>query len=215
MVPAALFLSPELSACDPREAVSPYGRPSARGSDFFGPHALQSTVGDRVFARALGGRPAQVLGDPDVPHTVTYIDDFGKALVNLGEREDALGGVWHVPNAGTVTMRRFVELVFAEVGRPPRLRAAPSWGLVLAGLFNPTLRAVREQLYQSERACWSTTASLNGQTPRILSDFSSCPRAEPDERDERRRARSCRWKRRTSSKLDRASIPDRRRRRTR
>lgn len=162
MVPAALFLSPELSACDPREAVSPYGRPSARGSDFFGPHALQSTVGDRVFARALGGRPAHVLGDPDVPHTVTYIDDFGKALVNLGEREDALGGVWHVPNAGTVTMRRFVELVFAEVGRPPRLRAAPSWGLVLAGLFNPTLRAVREQLYQSERACWSTAASLNG-----------------------------------------------------
>lgn len=122
-----------------------------RGSDFFGPHAHQSTVGDRVFARALSGRPAQVLGDPEVPHTVTYIDDFGKALVTLGEREDALGGVWHVPNAETVTMRRFVELVFAEVGSPARLRAAPSWGLVLAGLFNPTLRAVREQLYQSER----------------------------------------------------------------
>jgi nucleoside-diphosphate-sugar epimerase len=122
-----------------------------RGSDFFGPHAHQSTVGDRVFAHALAGKPAQLLGDLDVPHTVTYIDDFGKALVTLGEREDALGGVWHVPNAETVTMRRFVELVFAEVGRPPRLRAAPSWGLVLAGLFNPTLRAVREQLYQSER----------------------------------------------------------------
>lgn len=50
-----------------------------------------------------------------------------------------------------MTMRRFVELVFAEVGHPPRPRAAPSWGLALAGLFNPTLRAVREQLYQSER----------------------------------------------------------------
>ena len=122
-----------------------------RGSDFFGPHALQSTVGDRVFARALAGRPAQVLGEPDVPHTVTYIEDFAKALVTLGERDDALGGVWHVPSPETVTMRRFVELVFAEVGRPPRLRSASSWSLVLAGLFNPTLRAVREQLYQSER----------------------------------------------------------------
>jgi nucleoside-diphosphate-sugar epimerase len=122
-----------------------------RGSDFFGPHAHESAVGDRVFRRALAGKPAQVLGDPDAPHTVTYIDDFAQALVTLGERDEALGGVWHVPNDQTVTMRRFVEVVFAEVGRPPRLQAAPRWGLALAGLFNPTLRAVREQLHQSER----------------------------------------------------------------
>jgi nucleoside-diphosphate-sugar epimerase len=121
-----------------------------RGSDFFGPHAHQSTVGDRVFGRAMAGKPAQVLGDPDAPHTVTYIEDFARALVTLGEREEALGKVWHVPNAETVTTRQFVEMVFAELGRPPRLRAAPRWGLVLAGLFNPTVRAVREQLYQSE-----------------------------------------------------------------
>jgi nucleoside-diphosphate-sugar epimerase len=122
-----------------------------RGSDFYGPHAHQSTVGDRVFARAVADKPAQVLGDPDAPHTVTYLEDFAHALVTLGEREEALGQVWHVPNAETVTTRQFVEMVFAELGRPPRLRAAPRWGLVLAGLFNPTVRAVREQLYQSER----------------------------------------------------------------
>lgn len=122
-----------------------------RGSDFFGPHAHQSTVGDRVYARAVADKPAQVLGDPDAPHTVTYLEDFAGALVTLGEREEALGNVWHVPNAETVTTRLFVEMVFAELGRPPRLRAAPRWGLVLAGLFNPTVRAVREQLYQSER----------------------------------------------------------------
>jgi nucleoside-diphosphate-sugar epimerase len=104
-----------------------------------------------VFARAVADKPAQVLGDPDAPHTVTYLEDFAHALVTLGEREEALGQVWHVPNAETVTTRRFVEMVFAELGRPPRLRAAPRWGLVLAGLFNPTVRAVREQLYQSER----------------------------------------------------------------
>lgn len=122
-----------------------------RGSDFFGPHAHQSTVGDRVFARALAGKPAQVLGNPDVPHTVTFIEDFARALVTLGEQEDALGGVWHVPNDESVNMRRFVEMVFAEVGQAPRLRAAPRWGLALAAMFNPMLRAVREQLYQSER----------------------------------------------------------------
>jgi nucleoside-diphosphate-sugar epimerase len=69
-----------------------------RGSDFFGPHAHLSTVGDRVFARASAGEAAQVLGNPDVPHTVTYIEDFARALVTLGEREEALGQVWLVPN---------------------------------------------------------------------------------------------------------------------
>ena len=59
--------------------------------------------------------------------------------------------MWHVPNAETVTMRQFVQLVFEAAGHPPRLRAAPGWGIVLAALFNPTLRAVKEQLYQSER----------------------------------------------------------------
>jgi nucleoside-diphosphate-sugar epimerase len=122
-----------------------------RGSDFFGPHAHLSTVGDRVFARAIAGKPAQVLGNPDAPHTVTHIDDFGRALVTLGERDEALGQVWHVPNAETVTMRRFVQTAFEAAGRSPRLRAAPRWGIAMAALFDPTLRVVREQLYQSER----------------------------------------------------------------
>jgi NAD dependent epimerase/dehydratase family len=71
-----------------------------RGSDFFGPHAHQSTVGDRVFARSIADKPAQVLGNPDVPHTVTYIEDFARALVTLGEREEAMG------ECGTSPMRR-------------------------------------------------------------------------------------------------------------
>jgi nucleoside-diphosphate-sugar epimerase len=122
-----------------------------RGSDFFGPSARQSSVGERVFANALRGKPAQVLGNPDLPHTVTYIDDFARALVTLGEREEALGEVWHVPNDQTVTIRRFVEIVFAALGAEPRLRATPRSVLTLAGLFSPTIRALREQRYQTER----------------------------------------------------------------
>jgi nucleoside-diphosphate-sugar epimerase len=134
-----------------------------RGSDFFGTHARQSTVGDQVFDRALAGKPARVLGDPDLPHTVTYIEDFARALVTLGSREEALGGIWHVPNDQTRTLRRFVEMVFEEVGRPARLQKAPAWGLALAGLFNPTIRAVREQLFQVERP-WVVDSSKFEQT---------------------------------------------------
>lgn len=121
-----------------------------RGSDFFGPHALSSTVGERVFGRLLQGKPAQVLGNPDVPHTVTFLDDFARALITLGSREESLGEVWHVPSAQTVPLRRFVELIAEQSGGPSKVQPTPSWMLALIGLFKPDVRAVREVLYQSE-----------------------------------------------------------------
>jgi nucleoside-diphosphate-sugar epimerase len=122
-----------------------------RASDFFGPHVLVSAMGERVFPAALSGRPAQVLPDPDTPHTYTFVDDFAAALVVLGERDAALGDVWHVPSAETLTTRRFVELVFEQAGRSPRLRVAPKLAITALGLVNPTMRAVKERLYQTER----------------------------------------------------------------
>jgi nucleoside-diphosphate-sugar epimerase len=121
-----------------------------RGSDFFGPHVMTSTVGEQVFARLASGRRAQVLGNPDLPHTVTFIDDFARALMILGSREEALGEVWHVPSAETVTLRRFVEMIGEQMGHPAKLSVAPPWTLAVIGLFNPDLGAVREILYQSQ-----------------------------------------------------------------
>src|SRR4051812_14579641 len=40
----------------------------ARGSDYIGPGS-QSQFAERVVPKLLAGRSAQVLGDPDVPHT--------------------------------------------------------------------------------------------------------------------------------------------------
>src|ERR1700693_6320399 len=74
-----------------------------RASDFYGPFARQSKSGDLIFGRALAGNPAQVVGDPDEPHTYSFIDDFAAGLVTLAQREEALGQVWHTPNAETVT----------------------------------------------------------------------------------------------------------------
>lgn len=122
-----------------------------RASDFFGPDVLVSQVGERMFGAAVAGKPASVLGNPDMPHTYTFIDDFAKALVALGEHEQALGEVWHVPNAETVSTRAFVERLFAELGAEPRMRVMPSAVLALLALTSPTLRAVREVVYQLEQ----------------------------------------------------------------
>ena len=88
-----------------------------RGSDFFGPYVLGSAIGERVFYPPLAGKAASVTGNVDIPHTITYVEDFGKALVILGEREEALGQTWHVPNdQPTITQRQFAKLIFDEIG---------------------------------------------------------------------------------------------------
>jgi nucleoside-diphosphate-sugar epimerase len=123
-----------------------------RGSDFFGPHATANAVmGRRVFAAALAGKTAQLIGNPDALHTWTYLDDFGKALVTLGQREEALGRAWHVPSAPALTARQFVEKVYRAAGTRPRLLAAGRGLLSVLGLFDRQAKELPELLYQFER----------------------------------------------------------------
>ena len=122
-----------------------------RASDFYGPDARQSKAGDAIFARALAGKAAQVLGDPDAPHTVTFIGDFAAGLVTLSEQEEALGEVWHIPNAETETTRGFVEMVFQQLKLPPRLQRVPGLAIDAMAIVLPPMRGVKETLYQSTR----------------------------------------------------------------
>lgn len=121
-----------------------------RAADFFGPRVRVSALGERVFPAALAGKPVQLVGNPDLPHTYSYMPDVGKALVVLGEQEEALGQVWHLPNPATVTTRQLLEMVGEEIGKPVRIRTAPRLLLRLLGLFNAALGEVDEMVYQFE-----------------------------------------------------------------
>jgi nucleoside-diphosphate-sugar epimerase len=121
-----------------------------RASDSFGPRVLVSAAGGQVFGRAVEGKSAQLAGDPDQPHTYTYVPDIGKGLVILGEREEALGQAWHLPSPETLTTREFVEMIFEEVGKPARVQVAPKILLRAIGLFNPGIRETIEMLYEFE-----------------------------------------------------------------
>lgn len=122
----------------------------ARASDFFGPRVLLSGMGDRVFPAALSGKAAQVLGNPSLPHSYSYMPDIGKALVILGERDEALGQAWHIPNPKTVTTRQVIEMIYAELRQPAKIQVPPKLILRLIALFNGNLREVLEMLYQFE-----------------------------------------------------------------
>ena len=89
-----------------------------RASDFYGPWGRQSTAGERLFVPALRGKATQVLGDPDLPHTFTYLGDFARGLATLGTHDEAFGQVWHVPSAETLTTREFIDLVYVVCRQP-------------------------------------------------------------------------------------------------
>jgi nucleoside-diphosphate-sugar epimerase len=123
-----------------------------RGSDFFGPWAVDSGFGSRVFYPALAGKAASFGGKLDLPHTATYIGDFGKALVLLGERDEALGQAWHVPSdRPQITQRQFAELLYRETGHPVQASGVTRWMMALAGLFIPGARETVEMMYEFEK----------------------------------------------------------------
>ena len=123
-----------------------------RGSDFFGPWVTDSAFGDRLFYPALAGKAASFAGKLDLPHTATYIADFGRALVLLGEREEALGQAWHVPgDQPRITQRQFAELVYREVGQPLKVNTVSKPMMALAGLFIPGARETVEMMYEFDK----------------------------------------------------------------
>jgi nucleoside-diphosphate-sugar epimerase len=122
-----------------------------RASDYFGPRGgAQSNLGDRVVPAALSGSTASVLGDPDQPHTYTYIPDIGAGLAVLGEHPDAPGEVWHLPNdPDTRTTRQLVDIVYRQAGQSrARLRMVSPLLIRLLSVTNPTLRELLEMQYQ-------------------------------------------------------------------
>ena len=58
-----------------------------RASDFYGPETLNAVFGEMFFKPALTGKTANLLGDIDLPHTFSYIKDFAKGLVTLGNND--------------------------------------------------------------------------------------------------------------------------------
>jgi nucleoside-diphosphate-sugar epimerase len=119
-----------------------------RGSDFFGPGVTDSVVGETVFGSLVKGKAANVMGNIDLPHTYTFIDDFGQALVELGQHDEALGRVWHVPNAAPVTTRQFVAMAAAALGTQPRMMVAGRLMMRVLGLFIPEVREMIELEYE-------------------------------------------------------------------
>jgi nucleoside-diphosphate-sugar epimerase len=121
-----------------------------RASDFFGAGATESTLGERAFGNALAGKRADFIGDPDVPHTYSYVPDIAAGLATLGTDERAVGQVWQLPGPQTVTTRALLDLVAGEVGHPVGIRRVPKLVVRALGLASPLMRELAEMSYEFE-----------------------------------------------------------------
>ena len=122
-----------------------------RASDFFGASVTETTLGERVFANAVAGRRADFIGNPDLPHTYSYVPDIATGLATLGTDPRAVGEVWHLPGPETATTRSVLDLIAGEVGHPVAIRSVSKVALRALGLFNPKLRELVEMSYEFEQ----------------------------------------------------------------
>ncbi|MBT2470058.1 NAD-dependent epimerase/dehydratase family protein [Streptomyces sp. ISL-66] len=124
-----------------------------RASDFFGPGVTEGGhLAARVVPRVLRGKLVSTLGDPDAPHSWTYLPDVARALVEVTGEERAWGRAWHVPTAPALSVREMVDRLAAESGTGPvAVRRLSPAVLGVASLFSPLIRELKEIRYQFER----------------------------------------------------------------
>lgn len=121
-----------------------------RASDFIGARA-NSLLGDRVVPRVLKGSRCTVIGDPDVAHSWTFVDDVATLLVAAALDESSWGRAWHVPTNPARSSRQAIDDLAdaAGVAHVP-VSSVPRFLLRAAGLFSPVLRELPKTLYQFE-----------------------------------------------------------------
>ena len=112
-----------------------------QAADFYGPGVRAALVNETLVRRAMDGKSVTWPGKLDVLHSLMFVDDLARGLIVLGEREEALGQVWHLPHAPALTPRQFLHLLFEEAGHfSPHLRTLSRWAVRAAGVVNPTAR---------------------------------------------------------------------------
>ncbi|MEV8535459.1 NAD-dependent epimerase/dehydratase family protein [Streptomyces sp. NPDC051211] len=124
-----------------------------RASDYFGPGVTDGGhLAARVIPRLLRGKPVSTLGDPDAPHSWSYLPDVARALVEVAGEERAWGRAWHVPTERARSTRDMVGLLAARSGTGPvAVRGLPPAVLAVASVFSPLLRELKEIRYQFDR----------------------------------------------------------------
>jgi nucleoside-diphosphate-sugar epimerase len=120
-----------------------------RFPDYYGPNVTNNLM-KPIFMAALSGTKASWIGNLDVQHDFVYIEDAAAACIMLGETASSYGEVWHVPGAGPITGREFIDMAFKAAGKKPNIGVLGEHMIREAGQMNPEIRELIELLYEFE-----------------------------------------------------------------
>ncbi|GAB3550024.1 NAD-dependent epimerase/dehydratase family protein [Arthrobacter tumbae] len=120
-------------------------------SDFYGPRVRAAHAGERIVPRLLAGKTIRPLGNPDLPHSFTYVPDLAAAMIAAAARKELWNSVLHAPTTAAPTFRGIAKEFARAAGSPePRIKPVPGWMVRLLGKFPGDLRELSEMLYQFE-----------------------------------------------------------------
>ena len=102
--------------------------------------------------RARAGKPMQVFGRVDQPHSFGYVPDVARAMADAALADDAYGRAWILPTTGPITQRDLCDTLWTAVGQPgpAKIQALRGAAMTAVGMLNPLVRASREMLYEYE-----------------------------------------------------------------
>lgn len=142
---------------------------SVVASDLWGPSAAPAT--SVAHLSVLGPRPqgkrGYAVGNPRLPHTLTYIPDLTVAMIFAAQRAASLAPdgnrVLHAPSPVAESLEDLNRLVSRVSGvRYRKLWAVPNQVLGVAGRFSPMMAEIRNQSY-----LWTRPAVLR---PGVLTE---------------------------------------------
>lgn len=124
----------------------------ARAADFYGPGIANSVPNMLILDNLKKGQAAQWPGGLDLPHSLTFTPDAGRATAVLGNTPAAFGQTWHLPTAApALTARQFAEQAATCYGVPLKISALPKLMMRVVGVFMEPVRESVEMFYQNDR----------------------------------------------------------------
>lgn len=124
-----------------------------RASDYFGPGVgpKVSFLQNLVLSKVRAGRNiALPIGDPQAPHTWTYVEDIGELAAVLATDDRAWGRAWHVPSAAPRSFCEVADDGAKVLGAPtPTVKLLPGVVRTMLRLV-PIIRAIDETRHQFE-----------------------------------------------------------------
>lgn len=132
-------------------AASPTATVSVAASDFYGPHVRNAHAGERMVPTVLAGRTMRVVGDPDAPHSWTYVPDLAAAMIRAADDQTLWNSFLHAPTTAPISQRRLVQLYADAAGVPaPKVASIPVWMLRGIGRIHRGTRELAEMGFQFE-----------------------------------------------------------------